>query len=181
MKTSRMQQLQELFNAVEPISDKHKEWIVHNLESNMGSKIVVSRGNVHHAHTLPGFVINIDGENVGLITYHIQNKQCEIVTLNSTRQGIGVGTVLIETVKNLAREKECDRLWLITTNDNIDAIRFYQTRGFEMVAVHRRAIEESRKLKPSIAKIGYYGIPIRDEIECECNLEIHPYESRYTP
>jgi DNA-3-methyladenine glycosylase I len=59
------------------------------------------------------------------------------------------------------------RIWLITTNDNIDALRFYQKRGYEMKTVHRYAMEVSRKTKPQIPFEGKYGIPIRDEIEME--------------
>ncbi|HEX7715028.1 MAG TPA: GNAT family N-acetyltransferase, partial [Bacillota bacterium] len=65
----------------------------------------------------------------------------------------------------------CQRLWLITTNDNLAAIRFYQLRGFVLVALHRDAIAQSRKLKPEIPLRGIDGIPIRDEIELEVVLK----------
>jgi hypothetical protein len=39
-----------------------------------------------------------------------------------------------------------------------------------LVAIHRNAIEISRKLKPSIPIIGKHGIPIKHEIEFEMNL-----------
>ena len=72
---------------------------------------------------------------------------------------------LIEQVKDIARSVGCKRLWLITTNDNMHAVRFYQRRGFMLVAVHRNALAVSRKLKPEIPLIGVDGIPLRDEIE----------------
>jgi ribosomal protein S18 acetylase RimI-like enzyme len=81
-----------------------------------------------------------------------------------------VGTVLIEAVKAVAREGGCKRVWLITTNDNVDALRFYQRRDFRRVGVARNAVEESRKIKPQISATGLYGIPIRDEIELEVML-----------
>jgi hypothetical protein len=58
-------------------------------------------------------------------------------------------------------------VWLVTTNDNLDALRFYQRRGLRLVAVHAGAVDEARRLKPEIARVGEYGIPIRDEIELE--------------
>ncbi len=71
-------------------------------------------------------------------------------------------------MERLAARHGCARLWLITTNDNVDALRFYQRRGFELAALHRRAVDESRsRLKPEIPVAGAYGIPIRDEIELE--------------
>ena len=103
----------------------------------------------------------------GLITYHIAGDQCEIVTLDSLVEGIGIGTALIEAVKQTVLAIGCKRLWLITTNDNLHALGFYQKRGFRLVAVHRNALEQSRKLKPEIPMMGLGGIPIWDEIEIE--------------
>jgi hypothetical protein len=60
------------------------------------------------------------------------------------------------------------RVWLVTTNDNLDALRFYQRRGFRIAQVRPGAVDETRKtLKPSIAEVGDFGIPIRDEIVLE--------------
>ncbi|MCG0275770.1 MAG: hypothetical protein L5655_06315 [Thermosediminibacteraceae bacterium] len=50
-------------------------------------------------------------------------------------------------------------------------MKFYQKRGFLLVAVHRNALEQARKLKPEIPLIGIDGIPLRDEIELELPLE----------
>jgi hypothetical protein len=67
-----------------------------------------------------------------------------------------------------AGRQGCARLWVITTNDNVDALRFYQRRGFCLAAVHRGAVDRSRaSLKPEIPAVGAYGIPLRDEIELE--------------
>ncbi len=50
-------------------------------------------------------------------------------------------------------------------------VRFYQRRGFVLVALRRSAVDESRKFKPEIPLLGMDGIPIRDEIELEMALE----------
>jgi ribosomal protein S18 acetylase RimI-like enzyme len=104
---------------------------------------------------------------VGLLTYNIDGTDCEIVTLDSWGQSKGVGTELLEAVKQSARQEGCKRLWLITTNDNIHALRFYQKRGFVFAAIHVNAVEGSRKIKPEIPLSGDNGIPIRDEIKLE--------------
>ena len=106
-------------------------------------------------------------ERVGLLTYEVIGDQCEVVTLDAFTQFAGVGTALMNRVIDEARTQGCRRLWLITTNDNLDAVRFYQKRGFTIAAVHVNAIAHSRTLKPSIPLIGNYGIPIRDEVELE--------------
>ncbi len=80
-------------------------------------------------------------------------------------KGIGAGTALIEQIKATAAAAGCYRIWVITTNDNLAAIRFYQKRGFTLVAVYQTALAESRRLKPGIPMFGLDGIPLRDEIE----------------
>jgi ribosomal protein S18 acetylase RimI-like enzyme len=146
---------------------QHDAWVTALLTERWGSTHVVTRGQFHDALSLPGFVALIDGENAGLITYYIANGECEVVTLDSVVQGVGVGTALLETVRRIAEERRCERLWLVTTNDNVEALRFYQKRGLRILAIHREAIEESRDMKPEIPEIGMHGIPIRDEIEMD--------------
>jgi len=70
----------------------------------------------------------------------------------------------------MAMNAECRRLWLITTNDNLRALGFYQKRGMTLVAVYRNAMEAARRLKPQIPMIGQNGIPLKDEIELEMVL-----------
>jgi DNA-3-methyladenine glycosylase I len=127
---------------------------------------------IYYPQDLPGFVVLYLGEKVGLITYNIIEHNCEIVTIDSTHPSSGVGTALIEAVKDIAIKSGCKRLWLITTNDNMNALRFYQKRGFRLVAVHNNALEQSRKLKPEIPMLGNHGIPLRDEIELEMILAL---------
>ena len=107
---------------------------------------------------------------MSVIIYH--NPRC-----SKSRQtlqlieGRGIGSALIEIVRNMAVKEGCRRLWLITTNDNTAALRFYQKRGFHLVALHRNAVEQSRRLKPEIPETGNGGVPLRDEIELEIILE----------
>ena len=154
-----------------PIKTEDREWVSQFFFEHWGSNIAVSRGVIYYPQDLPGFVALHQGEKVGLITYKITGANCEIVTINSVRSSLGVGTALIEAVRDMASKSGCKRLWLITTNDNMNALRFYQKRGFVLVAVHRNALELSRKLKPEIPMIGNDGIPLRDEIELELMLD----------
>lgn len=87
--------------------------------------------------------------------------------MNAVIHNKGIGTALLRTVEKVGQKLKLKKIRLITTNDNVDALRFYQKRGFSIVAIHRNALEFSRKLKPEIPLIGNYGIPLRDEIELE--------------
>ena len=152
---------------IRPVLPDDRGWIAALLEERWAGPTVVSRGRFHRADELPGLIAEKDGKPAGLITYRIDANECEIVTFNSLEENTGIGTAILEEVVNIARKAGCKRLWLITTNDNTDALRFYQKRGLSLVAVHRNALEESRKLKPQIPLTGNDGIPIRDEIELE--------------
>src|SRR5260370_41251983 len=155
---------------IQPLNIADREWVSEFMLEHWGSNKVVSRGVVYYPQDLPGFVATDDGEKVGLVTYNTTGSNCEIVTIDSIRPFSGVGTALIEAIKNIALKSGCKRLWLITTNDNMNALRFYQKRGFVLVAIHRDALDISRKLKPEIPLMGNDGIPLRDEIELEMLL-----------
>ena len=155
---------------VRPATETDHEWML-KVVRGWGADFCVSRGRIVYAAELPAFIAEGGpGERIGLLTYEIIGSQCEVVTLDAFEKFSGVGSALMERAIETARASGCQRLWLITTNDNIDAIRFYQRRGLTIAAVHVNAMAHSRALKPSIPLIGNYGIPIRDEVEFELNL-----------
>lgn len=153
-----------------PLCDEYRKWANELLIRAWGDIRMVSRGVVHHGDKLPGFVALLNSTPQGLVTYNIVDEQCEIVTLNSLTERQGIGSNLINTVHLTAKEKGCKRLWLITTNDNTYALKFYQKYGFKIAAYHLGSVEKLRKLKPQIPYWGMDGIPIKDEIELEIVL-----------
>ncbi len=144
-----------------------KGWVTELLTEHWGSPKTVMRGRVFQADELPGFIAIYKNKPAGLITYCIEGKECVITSLNSLIERKGIGSALVDAVTGAAMTARCERLWLITTNDNTKALRFWQKRGFSLVAVYRNAMEKSRLLKPEIPLTGNDGIPIRDEIEME--------------
>lgn len=117
-----------------------------------------------------GFVLFERGEITGLVTHIIRGNACEVVSLNSVYGGRGVGRALLDRVKILATMPGCDTLRLMTTNDNIDAIKFYQRYGFDLAGVNLYAIDREREQDPEIPLIGKYGIPVHHEIDFTINL-----------
>jgi len=162
-------------------TDDDREWMLEVIRG-WGADFSVSRGRIVYAAELPAFIAETEhktnrtrqgpspDKRIGLLTYEIVSGQCEVVTLDAFTQFAGVGTALLQHAIEAARAAGCRRVWLITTNDNVDAIRFYQRRGFTIAAVHVNAIARSRTLKPTIPLIGNYGIPVRDEVEFEMGL-----------
>lgn len=155
---------------IRPLVEGDRPWVQTFIADHWGADYVVAHGRIYYPHELTGYVALTGAAAVGLVTYHLADGDCEIVTLNSLQSGQGTGSALIEAVKTSAVQSGCRRLWLITTNDNLPALAFYQKRGFVLVTVHRGAVARSRQVKPSISMAGYAGIPLRDEIELEILL-----------
>lgn len=152
------------------VDNSVRDRVVERISLEWGSTMIVSRGRVHRAEQLPGFVA-MEGETiVGLVTYRISAGECEIVTLDSWAENKGIGSSLLDSVIQEARSRGCSRVWLITTNDNTAAMRFYQKRSFRMCALHVDAVMEARLLKPQIPLVGCDGIPIVHEIEFDMLL-----------
>ncbi len=140
------------------------------IQDQWGSTRVVSKGRVFDPSELEGFAAVADEKVVGLVTFRVERDECEVVTLNSLSEGTGTGSSLLNAVRDTAIKARCRRLWLITTNDNLSALRFYQKWGLRITAIYPNALERSRMLKPEIPLLGKEGIPIRDEIELEMIL-----------
>jgi N-acetylglutamate synthase-like GNAT family acetyltransferase len=152
------------------VEDKDEAWEL-EIVRKWGADFIVSRGRKIYPTEIEGFyALDDSGHRVGLVTFEIINDQCEIVTLDAFKKFCGIGTALLESAVEKARGLGVKRVWLITINDNLDAIRFYQRRGFRLAAIHKDALNLSRQIKPSIPEIGMHGIPLRDEIEFEMIL-----------
>ncbi len=137
-------------------------WLVAEL---WGSEIVAVHGSNLRPAELGGFIAERSGRVAGLLTYQLVGDMLEIVTLNAIDRRAGIGTMLIEAAVVKARRFGCHEIRLTTTNDNIDALRFYQRRGFRLAELRPGAVDQSRQRKPQIPRVGDYGIPLRDEID----------------
>ena len=144
--------------------------IVDLLARSWGSTKVVAHGVVYDAATLPALLAERRGRLAGLLTYAIDGDAFEVVSIDAVVRGAGVGTVLLAAAAEQAERAGLRRLWLITTNDNLDALRFYQRRGMRLVRVAPGAVDESRRIKPSIPLVGDFGIEMHDELTLEMRL-----------
>jgi ribosomal protein S18 acetylase RimI-like enzyme len=147
---------------VRPFVDSDGAWAEALIDAELSGRWQARLGSVIDALALPGLVAELNGERAGLLTFVEEPERVEIVSLEAAIRYRGVGKALIEAIVEQARGR---RLWLVTTNDNVDALRFYQRRGFRIVEVRVGAVDEARRmLKPTIPAVGNFGIPIRDEI-----------------
>jgi ribosomal protein S18 acetylase RimI-like enzyme len=136
------------------------------MRDEFGGPLQARRGELLDVLALPGFVAERDGQPIGLMTYRLENDECELAFVAALERHAGVGTALLDAL--LQAVAGCERIWLVTTNDNLEALRFYQRRGFVLSALRPRAVDEAREhLKPQISPVGEFGIPLRDELELE--------------
>ena len=151
--------------SVRSITEADRPLVAELLEKHWGSRMIVSRDAIIDASHLPGFIAKTSAKIQGLVTYHLRGDECEVVTLDALRVNQGIGTSLLQAVENTACKLGAKTLRLVTSNDNVGALAFYQKRGFRIVAIHADALTRARTLKPQIPLTAENGIPICDEIE----------------
>jgi GNAT superfamily N-acetyltransferase len=140
-------------------------WAEAIVSRHFGSTEVVSRGKLHRVRHLPGLVAEYRRTPAGLLLYRPDDDGIEIVVLIAELERQGIATRLVESLRQHAISTGCRRIWLVTTNDNLDAIAFYRATGWHQAAIHTGAVRVSRRLKPQIPEFGPSGLPIEDEIE----------------
>jgi len=148
-----------------------RAWAEARLNGEWGGALQARRGELLDVLALPGFVAEEDGQPLGIATYRVEGSECELAFIEAFERRHGVGTALLDAVREAAADRR--RIWVVTTNDNLDALRFFQRRGFRLASLRSGAVDEAREtLKPSIGRVGEHGIPIRDELELELSPPI---------
>jgi ribosomal protein S18 acetylase RimI-like enzyme len=157
---------------IRPYDDRNdRAWAGAYMEAEFGGSLQARRGELVDVLALPGFVAELDGRPAGIATYRHEVGDCELAFIAALERRCGVGTDLLRAV--VAAAEGCSRLWVVTTNDNLDALRFYQRRGFRLVELRAGAVDDARRtLKPQIGLEGSFGIPLRDELELELRLPV---------
>ncbi|HEV2934645.1 MAG TPA: GNAT family N-acetyltransferase [Streptosporangiaceae bacterium] len=152
--------------SVRPVNEGDRPMLAWLVAELWGSEIVAVHGTSLRPAELAGFIAERSGRLAGLLTYQLLGDEVmEVVTLNAIDRRVGIGTLLIESAVSKARRFGCREIRLTTTNDNVDALRFYQRRGFRLAELRPGAVDRARQHKPEIPRVGDYGIPLRDEID----------------
>lgn len=153
-----------------PIMAEDRDWVRGELVHHWASTTIYSRDVAFEADQLPGWIAcDQDDAPIGLLTHTPLQRggECEVITLSACVQCRGVGTRLLEHAVSEARKAGCTRIFLTTTNDNLNALGFYQKRGWRLVAVYAGAVDRARDRKPGIPALGLNDIPLHDDIELE--------------
>ena len=147
-------------------------WATEILNDGLGGRLQARRGELVDVLDGDGLVAELDRRSVGLLTFRGDGPTTiELAALVVAEPGRGIGSALMTAFLDEARRRKAGRVWVVTTNDNLDALRLYQRRGFRLVALRAGAVDLARdELKPSIGEVADNGIPIRDELELAIDL-----------
>ena len=156
---------------IERISNETRDLVNQFFIDNWFSTDMSIRGEIIDGTKLDGFLLQEENTVIGLVTYTFFGDICEIVSLDSKRENIGIGSALLKEIEKIAIDNNCKKMRLITTNDNMRALQFYQKRGYCLTKLYPNAMEEVRKVKPNVPALGDNDIPLRDEIELEKQLD----------
>ncbi|WP_244999794.1 GNAT family N-acetyltransferase [Macrococcoides bohemicum] len=152
---------------IETINEQNRALVIEFFNKHWGSsEMVVSSGRYNCAE-LPGLVNMEDEKITGLLTYIIKDKMIEIISLDSVIENRGIGTQLMNFLERLAYKNCMFNIRVITTNDNMIALKFYQKLGYRIKEIIPDAVNEARLIKPQIPLVAENGIPILDELVLE--------------
>lgn len=149
-------------------------WLTELTDERWHGAVVLS-GELIRPATMPALIaIDAAGRRAGALTFIPRQRpdgvHTELVTIDAVDPGSGAGGILLEALVELARHESWRRVWLVTTNDNTRALRSYQRAGWDLVALHRDAMDDVRRFKPGIPSHGMDGIPLRHQLELEYPL-----------
>jgi len=143
---------------VRPAAAADQAYLETSMREAFGGTAVAVHGALIELADTQAVIAEDDGRPAGLLTYH-----------DDTQGGRGAGGALLNWVEHEATRAQRTRVWLITTNDNTGALRFYQRRGYDLVRLGHGDVDRMRLLKPGIPATND-GIPIRHELELELRL-----------
>jgi ribosomal protein S18 acetylase RimI-like enzyme len=156
--------------SVRALQPEDRDWLRQTHASVWGSVLVARKGELLDVSTFPGFVVISDGDRVGVAVFCVRGEEYEVVSIWAVTEGVGVGRALMQRCFEDARARRCRRVWLMTTNNNVRAISFYQRLGMDLCAFYRDGVAAARRLKPSIPLRDQFGVGIDHELEFELLL-----------
>lgn len=155
---------------IRPTTPADLPWVRAELTRHWLGTTIASRDVAFQADQLPALIAEQPNGPAGLLTCSPSPSEWEVITLSSGTEGHGIGAALLAHAADLARAAGAQRIFLTTSNDNLNALGFYQKRGWRLVAIHRGAMDRARQSKPGLPAVGMHMIPMHDEIELELRL-----------
>lgn len=109
------------------------------LAQRWGEPTVEWHGEVYDPADLEGFVAQRAGEIGGIITFAVYPGRLHIVYVDASQRRKGIGSLLLARVLEEAVYRGLERITATTTNDNLEALAFFQYHGFQLTALRTGA------------------------------------------
>ncbi|HLK14168.1 MAG TPA: GNAT family N-acetyltransferase [Fimbriimonadaceae bacterium] len=142
-----------------------EEWVRARLIEYWHGPMIERTDEFIDASELPALIAVLDARPAGLATVMLHQDHGEVMTLDSSLEGRGVGSALMTAAEVLVREAGLSEIRVFTANSNLNALGFYQRRGYRMWAIHRDTIARARAQKPEIPLYAENRIRNADEVE----------------
>lgn len=150
--------------SIRVIKQEDATWIKPFIDEHWGGEPLVIRDSKKYypsSLSLNGIVAEREQHIVGILFYEITDQGCEIILLEVFHKFQGIGTALLKQLQEIAKHNNCHRIYVMTTNDSLDALRFYQRKGFTIYEIRVNAVAQARAIKPTIGLVGEYGMEFR--------------------
>lgn len=158
-----------------------QEYIRTYWESSWGLPVVSTRRS-YSPEDVQGLVYRDEwGEPQGLVTWHVEGDSAELVTVDAYQQGRHIGGRLLNAAEAELLKRGVRHIMIVTTNDNLRAIGFYVRHGYRVTRIDLDGVARVRKIKPGVPLTGHDGLPLRDMLELEKDLQDRPAEPRALP
>ena len=141
----------------------------------LGGPVIVSSGRLYELSRQELLIAVAAEEPVGFVAFRCEGEKAEVLAIKSLHRQHGIGTTLLAHVEDVVRRRGVGEVVLVTTNDNTDALRFYQRRGYQILDFQRNAFRDVLLLKgldPNAVIIGQHGIVVRDVIVLAKQLRV---------
>ncbi len=131
-----------------------------------GDDALVIGGKAHTASEMTlKAAFSPDGRLGGVACYRMTGMVALLGAIVVMDGGRGMGTALFNAVADEARAQKMKRLRAITTNDNFEAMAFFQKRGMRFMSMFPGGVDAYRAFKPGLREPGFHGISCRDVFE----------------
>jgi ribosomal protein S18 acetylase RimI-like enzyme len=157
------------YNITRVVSQKEKEIIRTLVRRFWGEPEQLTFDRKFVVAELPAHLAKSGSIIIGFASFAEANDAIIIVALGvlPQYQNAGVGKSLIDRVEAEARALQKKKLLVSTSNDDLPALAFYQSLGFQIYEVKPNVIAQKHG---KILK-GIGGLPVRDELRLEKLLQ----------
>jgi len=146
-------------------SDEERETVRELVRRFWGEEEQLTFGRKFMVAELPTYAAKVGNNIIGFVSFTEADDAIIIAALGvlPLYQGSGVGIGLVEKVEDEAKRMHKKRLLVSTSNDDLPALAFYQSLGFQIYEVKLNVIAE----KHGEISDGIGGLPVRDELRLQ--------------